>query len=135
MTTPRERMVILALITLGLVVLLWAFTQTYREGVGETVVLDVGQFHAHDVPITTIALSPDGKLLATAAKDNTVKLWRLKDQSLLHTLQGHTRTILCLQFTPDGRYLLSGAADTTVRMWRVDNGQLERLWDAQRLER
>ncbi len=131
MTTPRERMVILTLIAIGLVVLLWAFTQTYREAVGETVVTDVGEFHAHDAPITTIALSPDGKFLATAAKDDTIKLWRLKDYSPLHTLRGHTRTILCLQFTPDGRYLLSGGADTTVRMWRVDNGQLERLWDAE----
>lgn len=131
MTTPRERIVILVLITLGLVVLLWSFSQTYREGVGETVVADVGKFHAHDAPITTIALSSDGKLLATAAKDNTIKLWRLADRSLLHTLRGHTRTILCLQFTPDGRHLLSGGADTTVRMWRVNDGQLERLWDAE----
>ncbi|GBD00079.1 hypothetical protein HRbin17_02615 [bacterium HR17] len=130
MTTPRERMVILVLITLGLIVLLWSFSETYRQNMGETLIVTVGEFHAHDAPIVTIALSPDGRLLATAAKDNTVKLWRLPNRQLLHTLKGHTRTITCLAFTPDSQHLISGGADMTVRMWQVATGKLERLWDA-----
>jgi WD40 repeat protein len=40
----------------------------------------------------------------------------------LHTLVGHTNTILCLQVSPDGTALFSGSADTTIRVWDLVSG-------------
>ncbi len=130
MTTPRERFVILVLAVIVSVVLLWAFVQPYREAIGDLVVMPVKTIDAHDLPITTIALSPDGKILATAAKDFTIKLWKLPEGRHIRTLTGHTRNILRLQFTPDSEHLISASADMSVRMWSVKTGKLVRQWDS-----
>ncbi len=132
MTTPRERTVILILVTIAALIILWDFSEPYRKSIGKMLLVPVKTISAHDAPITTIALSRDGKELATAARDNTIKLWRLPEGHLLHTLKGHTRTILRLAFTPDGKHLLSASADLTVRMWAVETGKLERQWDSER---
>ncbi|MFN3420549.1 MAG: WD40 repeat domain-containing protein [Armatimonadota bacterium] len=131
MTTPRERLVLLVLAVIVSAVLLWAFVQPYREGIGDLVVMPIKTIDAHEAPITTIALSPDGKILATAAKDFTIKLWELPEGKHLRTLTGHTRNILRLQFTPDGENLVSASADMSVRMWSVKTGKLVRQWDSE----
>ena len=57
------------------------------------------------------AFSPDGKLLATAGDDFTIKLWRTSDGMLLRTIAGHTDSIARLKWSPDGRFLASGSRD------------------------
>ncbi len=134
MITPRERLVILILLIIGGFVVLFDFAQPYRRNVGDTFIIPLGTIHAHDQLLVTMALSRDGQWLATAAQDNTIKLWRLPEGHLVRTLTGHTRTILKLVFTPDSKHLLSSAADMTVRMWSIETGQVERQWDSEQTE-
>jgi WD40 repeat protein len=72
-----------------------------------------------DSPILSLALSPNGKLLATGHGDGAIHLWRAPNGERLAALRGHTWTVYALGFTPDGRTLLSGSADGTVRLWDV----------------
>lgn len=130
MTTPREQLVILVLVVIVSAVLLWAFVQPHRQAIGDLVVMPIETIEAHDSPITAISLSPDGKILATAAKDYAIKLWKLPEGKLLRTLTGHTRSIIRLQFTPNGENLISASADISVRMWSVRTGKIVRQWDA-----
>lgn len=130
MMTPREKQVILVLLTIGAAFFLWLFSEPFRKSKGDMIVTGVRQFHAHDDPIVAMALSPDGKVLATAARDNTIKLWQLPDSKLLHDIKGHSRTITDLAFLPDGKGLVSASADMTVRLWSVETGKLERQWDS-----
>ncbi len=130
MMTPREKRAILVLLIIGAAFLLWLFSEPFRKSKGDMVVMQVRQFHAHDDPIVAMALSPDGKFLATAAKDNTIKVWQLPDGKLLHTIQGHARTVTDLAFSHDGQRLVSASADMTVRLWSVATGKLERQWDS-----
>jgi WD40 repeat protein/serine/threonine protein kinase len=78
-----------------------------------------------------MALSPNGRILATAASD--IQLWDVTTGKKLPTLEGHRTQIQCLAFSPDGKWLASGAAgpDATVRIWDVASGKLEKVcWHA-----
>jgi WD40 repeat protein len=71
----------------------------------------------HLGPVHAIALSPDGKTLASAGADKTIKLWDLATGKEPRTLLGHKREVLALAFSPDGKTLASGGEDRTVRLW------------------
>src|SRR5439155_13397338 len=68
---------------------------------------------------TSVAFSPDGKLLAWGSYDDTVKLWDLAGRRKIATLEGHQHTVQCVAFSPDGRTLASGSHDNTVKLWNV----------------
>ena len=73
----------------------------------------------HTNHIHSIACAPDGEIIASASGDKTVKLWRVSDGTLLHTLEGHTDSVESVAFTRDGQTLVSGSLDGTVRLWGV----------------
>jgi WD40 repeat protein len=72
--------------------------------------------------VQTIATSADGKWLATAAADNTIKLWDLSTGQPARSLAGHTAAVTALHFSPDGTKLFSGSADKSIRVWQMADG-------------
>jgi WD40 repeat protein len=66
-----------------------------------------------------LAIAPDGKTLASAGGDRTVRLWDVEKRKMLAVLQGHEEIIWSLVFAPDGKTLASGSQDTTIRLWDV----------------
>ena len=73
--------------------------------------------------VTVAVFSPDGRLLAVADGERTVRLWDVKSGEHLRTLHGHTGMVRDVAFFPDGARLVTGSTDATVRIWDVDSGQ------------
>ena len=71
-----------------------------------------------------VALSGDGKLLATGTSTGDIWLWRVADRTLLAILQGHAGQVFGVALSVDGRLLASGGADGMVRLWDVNTEQL-----------
>jgi WD40 repeat protein len=65
----------------------------------------------------SLALSPDGKLLAAGAADNAAYVWSLESKQLVTTLKEHGDWVLGVAFSPDGKFLATAGADKTVRLW------------------
>jgi WD40 repeat protein len=77
----------------------------------------------HSDIIHSLAISPDGKTLASASGDRTIKLWNIADGTVRATLEGHTGFVRCVTFSPDGKTLASGSADRTIKLWDVSSGE------------
>ena len=72
----------------------------------------------HTAVTETVALSPDGTLLASGRRDGVVGLWNMQTQKLVTTLPGHTAVVQSVAFSPDGSLLASGEREYT-RLWDV----------------
>jgi WD40 repeat protein/tRNA A-37 threonylcarbamoyl transferase component Bud32 len=70
-----------------------------------------------------LAYSPDGKRLAGASYDRTVKVWDAQTGRQLFSLGGHKGYVACVAYSPDGKLLASGSWDQTVRVWDAQAGQ------------
>jgi hypothetical protein len=71
----------------------------------------------------SVAFSPDGTRLASASRDQTVKVWDAASGQELRTVKGHTNVVRSVSFSPDGTRLASASDDQTVRLWDAASGQ------------
>src|SRR5436309_116764 len=80
----------------------------------------------HSEVIFCIAWSPDGRVLASGALDNTIRLWDGQTGQHVRTLEGHSEGIFSITWSPDGRVLASSSPDNTIRLWDGHTGQAMR---------
>lgn len=69
--------------------------------------------------ITSVAFSPDEKLVAPTSPDKTIRLWNVQTGKQIRVITGHTDVVWSAAFSPDGKYLLSGSADKTAHLQAV----------------
>jgi WD40 repeat protein len=79
---------------------------------------------AHTGEVYSVAVSPNGRILASGSGDRTIILWDLETgQPLRPPLDGHRGAVYGLAFSPDGKNLASGSQDHTIILWDVATGR------------
>jgi WD40 repeat protein len=79
--------------------------------------------------IFSLALSPDGKVLATGDQDGQIHLWQMADGKNLLTFKGHKSLVWTVAFSPDGQTLASGGHDGLIRLWDTQTGDCLKTLD------
>ena len=80
----------------------------------------------HKDNVWAVAFSPNGKIIASASGDKSIKLWKL-DGTELKTLEGHDGSVFALNFSPSGKLIASASADNTIKLWKLDGSLLKTL--------
>jgi hypothetical protein len=95
---------------------------------GQAVVWDIptGQMrfqHREQLGVRSVAFSPDGKTLAIALYEGTVKLLDPATGQEKSVLKGHKMGVNCVAFSPDGKTLATASLDTTAKLWDLTTGK------------
>jgi WD40 repeat protein len=90
---------------------------------------------AHRGWVRALAVSPDGKTLASCGNDHLVKLWTIPDGKLVGELAAHECHVYNVAFHPDGKSLASADLKGNVKVWDLAKASVARQLDAKVLHK
>lgn len=78
----------------------------------------------HQKAVNHVTFSPDGRYLASASFDNSIKLWDGRDGKFVTTFRGHVASVYQCAWSSDCRLMVSASKDTTLKVWDVRTKKL-----------
>jgi WD40 repeat protein len=87
----------------------------------------------HEQPVQAVALSPDGRYIASSARDFTIRIWDRATGALVHSLLTPTNRLAfgapesstpCLRYSPNGKFLVAGRGDAKLLIWEAPGYKL-----------
>ncbi|GMF38887.1 unnamed protein product [[Candida] boidinii] len=78
----------------------------------------------HQKLVNHVSFSPDGRYIASASFDNSIKLWDGRDGKFIATFRGHVAPVYQVSWSSDCRLIVSGSKDTTLKVWDVKTRKL-----------
>jgi WD40 repeat protein len=85
----------------------------------------------HQQEITSLAFSPDSRLLASACRDRTARVWEVEGRRLQVTLSLHTQPLTSLAFSTESKTLATAGEDALVCLWDPVQGAERNHWKYQ----
>jgi ribosome assembly protein 4 len=79
----------------------------------------------HQQPVNFVQFSPDGRFIASASFDNSVRLWNGLTGKFVCTLRGHVQDVYQLCWSSDSRMLCSSSKDSTMKVWDLRTKKLK----------
>ena len=76
----------------------------------------IARLTGHQRQISHVAFSPDGRWAASAAWDNSIRVWEGRTGKFIATLRGHVGAVYRLAWSVDGRMLISASKDSTLKV-------------------
>ncbi|MEA5595078.1 eIF2A-related protein [Rivularia sp. UHCC 0363] len=89
-------------------------------------VVEYNRLSGHEKVIWAVVFSPDGKTIASASADGTIKLWNRNGKEL-NTFKGHNNEIWAVAFSPDSKTIASASVDGTIKLWNQNGKELNTL--------
>lgn len=83
----------------------------------------IGVLDLHTDAVRNVAWSPDGRLIATASRDGTARVWSAQSRQCTHALAGHGDMVEMVAWSPDSTKVVTASRDRTARVWDVATGR------------
>ncbi len=82
----------------------------------------------HTSVVTDVAISPDGRWLASASRDRSLRIWEIESGQAVHVLIGHRGDVQTVAIAPDSRHAVTGGLDFEAVLWDIIDGvELQRF--------
>jgi serine/threonine protein kinase len=77
----------------------------------------------HENSVLSVAISPDGKTIASSGGDGIIKLWNLSIGKEISSLNAYSQQVNTVVISPDGKTLVSASDDSTIKIWNLATGK------------
>ena len=82
----------------------------------------------HERGVTSAVFSPDGKYIATASTDSTVRIWDTKTGKPITGPLKHEGKVSATVFSQDGKYIVTTSYDKSANIWEINTGKRRKRW-------